>query len=227
MSECNELAIKKTKGLEQRESGQQKMNRAFRVIAAFLFIIVGIYFPLAYPLCGLAEGTAMAQDGITNMYYPEALDSFWAKVNAIEEIGRRARETGQAIEFREIFSEDEINAALTGLVDSYSDQLIQLKDIKVFLRDESVYGVSSCTILGMELSVSAIPDIWLESGKPRIRIKSLDIQGAPSFIDGFITGIINRRIDVEYNRIQQKYDYFEISSIIFESKQVTIAGLVK
>lgn len=203
------------------------MNKAFRAIAVILFIIVGIYYPLAYPLGGLAEGTATAEDLITKIYNPEASDSFWAKVKALEEIGRRARETGQAIEFKEIFSEDEINAALAGLVNRYSDQLIQLKDVKVFIRDGSVYGVSSCTVLGMKLSVSAIPDIWLESGLPRIRIKSLDIQGVPFFLNGFVAGMINQRIDAEYNRLQAIYANFDISNIIFGSKQVTIAGVVK
>ena len=203
------------------------MNRDVRVVAVLFIIIVGIYYPLAHPLGGLAEGIAKAQVGIEKIYYPEAVDSFWAKVKALEEIGRRARETGQAIGFKEIFNEDEINAALEGLVAGYSDRLIQLKDVKVFLRDEFVYGVASCTILGMELSVSTIPDIWLESGKPKIRIKSLDIKGASGFIAGFIAGIINQRIDAEYNRLQGTYANFEISSIIIESKQVTIAGVVK
>ena len=47
------------------------MNRAIRVIAVLLIIIVGIYSPLAHPLGGLAERIATAQVGITKMYYPK------------------------------------------------------------------------------------------------------------------------------------------------------------
>jgi hypothetical protein len=203
------------------------MNRAIHVIGVLLIIMVGIYDPLIHPLPGLAEGIAADRVDISKMYYQGAADSFWAKINALEEIGKRARETGQVIGFTEVFSEDEINAAILGLVDRYRDQFVQLKEAKVFLNDGSVFAVSSCSILGMQLWISAVPDIWLESGKPRIKIRSFDIQGAPGFINGIIAGMINQRIEGEYYRILQKYENFDIKTIVIKSKQITIAGVAR
>lgn len=188
---------------------------------------MGIYYPLAHPHSGLADGTTAAQVDTTETSYSEAENSFWNKVEAIQEAGEQARETGQAVNFTETFSEDEINAALAGLLDDYSDQRIQINDAKIILGDESIRGIASCTILGKELSISGIPDIWLENHKPMVRIKSLDIEEAPGFIDRLATRMINRSIDAEYDRVLQKYDNYEISSIIIKSQQITVAGVAR
>ena len=205
------------------------MNRIARALVIILIIIVGSCYSVASPPPGLALGVAKIDSGIQNICSPQAAGSFWAKVDALVKIGRRARETGQAVEVKEIFSEDEVNSALEGLAAKYSDRLVALKDVKVFFRDESVYGVASCRILGKEITVSAVPEIWLENGKPKVRVKSLNVQGAPRFVDSVIMRIINQRIDAEYGRIQQSaiYDYFQISSIVFGYQQVTIAGVAK
>jgi hypothetical protein len=205
------------------------MNRIARCLMVILIMIVGICYSLASPPPGLALRVATIDSGVQNMCSPEAADSFWAKVDALVETGRRARETGQAVEVKEIFSEDEVNSGLEGLAAKYSDRLVALKDVKVFFRHEYVYGVASCRILGKEITVSAVPEIWLKNGNPKVRVKSLNVQGAPRFVGSVIMGIINQRIDAEYNRIQQSaiYDYFEISSIVFGYQQVTIAGIAK
>ena len=142
-------------------------------------------------------------------------------------MGEQARETGQAIKFRETFSEDEINAAIAGLIDDFSDNGIQINDITIFLGDKSIRGIGSCTVLGKELLISGIPEIWVEKHKPKVRIKSLDIEGAPGLIDRMVTRMINRRIDAEYDRVLQKYDNYEINSIIIKSKQITVAGVAR
>jgi hypothetical protein len=203
------------------------MSRTIRVLIVLFIIVTGTCFSLAHPIRGFAEKITTAKvDIFTGVYNSEEAESFWAKITALEETGQQARAAGQAVGFSETFSEDEINAAFEEYVADHNDQLVKLKDIKVFLHNESVLGVASCTILGRELSIYAIPDIWVENNKPRFKINTLDMQGAPRFINGLITKIINQRIDAEYNRLIREYDYFEIDRIIIESGQVTVIGVV-
>jgi hypothetical protein len=203
------------------------MNRVIHVFIVLFIVVTGTCFSMAHPIHGFAKDTTTAEANTLSGVFDSAADSFWAKITELEEIARQAREMGQTVGFNETFSEDEINAALEEYVANHNDRLVKLKDIKVFLRNESVLGVASCTILGRELLISAIPDIWVENGKPMFKIISLDIEGAPRFVNGMITRIINQLIDAEYDRLLQEYDCYEIDRIIIESGQVTITGVVR
>jgi hypothetical protein len=203
------------------------VNRVVNMLGIFVIMIVGIGYSLAHPLVGLAAQIAPVQAVGGTICHADGADSFWAKFEALVELGKSARETGHAVEFKETFYEDEVNSALAGLVAGNKDRTIVIKDAKVLFDDKFAYCTASCSILGLEIKASVIPEIWLESGKPKVRVNSLEIQGVPFFLNGFVIGIVNQRIDAEYNRILQKYDYFEISNIDFEHRQVTISGVAR
>ncbi|MEJ2739200.1 MAG: hypothetical protein P8105_05140 [Dehalococcoidia bacterium] len=201
------------------------MNRVIHVFIALLVIVTGTCFSMAHPVHGFAKDIMTAEANTLSGVYDSAADSFWTKIYALEEISWQASETGQAVGFGETFSEDEINAALEEYAANYNGGLVKIKDIKVFLYNDSVSGVASCALLGMDLSLTAVPDIWVENGKPGFKIISLDIEGAPRFVNGMIKGMINQLIDAEYDRLLQEYESFKIDRIVIGSGQVTITGV--
>ncbi len=205
------------------------MNRLSFALVVVFISLGGVFCSLAGPSPGLALRAAKIDSDVQMTCSPQEAESFWGKVDAIVELGRRARETGQPVKVEETFSEDEVNSALDGFASRYNDGLVTLEKIRVYFRDQFVYVFASCRILGMEITLSAVPEIWLENGKPKARVQSLNVQGAPGFVDGIITRIVNQRIDAEYDKIRQYpiYDYFEMSSIVFTFQQVTVTGVAR
>lgn len=205
------------------------MKRKSHALIIVLILVEVACFLIVQSAPGFASQDSNGPATIKNICDPDDAAAFWAKVTALVEMGRKARETGEAYQFNQTFNEDEINSAIDKLVADYRDRSVAPKDIRVYLRDESVYGIAIVDMLGLQISVSAAPEIWLEGGKPRAKLKSIDVQGAPGFLNNIILGLVNQRIDAEYGRIirSRKYDNLQITSITLGDRKVTIAGIAR
>ena len=204
-------------------------KRWYLPVLIILMLAQPVSFSILPSIPVFASGCDNCQTVVNRIQDPADADAFWAKVNALLDSVKKAKETGQPFQFTETFSQDEINAAIALHLAKYHDQVVAPKEAEVYLRKDGPYGMADLDVMGMSVTVTAVPDIQLEGGMPVVRLKSVEIKGVPGFLDDVILKIINNRIDSEYQRIIQshKYDGLQVSDIQFGDGQVTITGIAQ